>query len=103
MVARLRDKPGGDQLVVTIGDFAAVDVPGRYRLVDVVFNTFHDLLTQDDQVRCFENVAAQLPDDGVFGCSSPGAGGRSSWSRTLTMRDETRSSAASKWLNGCSS
>ena len=29
MVERLRAKPGGDQLDVTIGDFAAVDVAGR--------------------------------------------------------------------------
>jgi len=66
MVERLRAKPGGDQLDVTIGDFAAVDVAGRYRLVYVVFNTFHNLLTQDDQVRCFGNVAEHLTDDGVF-------------------------------------
>ena len=66
MVDRLRAKPGGDQLDVTIGDFAAVDVPGPYRLIYVVFNTFFNLLTQDDQVRCFENVAAHLTDDGVF-------------------------------------
>jgi SAM-dependent methyltransferase len=66
MVERLRAKPGGADLEVTMGDFAAVDVPGRYRLIYVVFNTFHNLLTQDDQVRCFENVAAHLTDDGVF-------------------------------------
>ena len=66
MVERLRAKPGGVQLDVTIGDFAAVDVAGRYRLVYVVFNTFHNLLTQDDQVRCFGNVAEHLTVDGVF-------------------------------------
>jgi SAM-dependent methyltransferase len=66
MVERLRAKPGGADLDVTMGDFAAVDVDGRYRLIYVVFNTFHNLLTQDDQVRCFENVAAHLADDGVF-------------------------------------
>lgn len=66
MVAQLRAKPGGDRLAVTIGDFAAVAVPGRYRLVYVVFNTLFNLLTQDEQVRCFENVAAHLEDDGVF-------------------------------------
>jgi hypothetical protein len=66
MVAKLRAKPGGDRRSVTIGDFADVDVPGRYRLVYVVFNTLFNLLTQDDQVRCFENVAAHLDDDGVF-------------------------------------
>ena len=66
MVARLRTKPGGAQIPVTIGDFADVPVPGRYRLIYIVFNTLFNLLTQDDQVRCFENVAAHLTDDGVF-------------------------------------
>ncbi|HEY7983286.1 MAG TPA: class I SAM-dependent methyltransferase [Ktedonobacterales bacterium] len=66
MVARLRAKPGGDQLAVTLGDFAAVPVPGTYRLIYVVFNTLFNLLTQEDQVRCFENVSAHLTDDGMF-------------------------------------
>jgi hypothetical protein len=66
MVARLRAKPGGERLAVTIGDFADVPVPGRYRLVYVVFNTLFNLLTQDGQVRCFENVAARLDEGGVF-------------------------------------
>jgi hypothetical protein len=66
MVDQLRAKPGGDQLTVTIGDFAAVAVPGNYSLIYVVFNTLFNLLTQDDQVRCFENVAAHLTDDGLF-------------------------------------
>ena len=66
MVAKLRAKPGGDQLSVTIGDFADVPVPGTYRLIYVVFNTLFNLLTQDEQVRCFENVAAHLTDDGSF-------------------------------------
>lgn len=66
MVDRLRAKPGGDQIAVTIGDFAEVAVPDRYRLIFVVFNTLFNLLTQDDQVRCFENVAAHLTDDGSF-------------------------------------
>jgi SAM-dependent methyltransferase len=66
MVARLRAKPGGDQLSVTIGDLADVPVEGSYRLVYVVFNTLFNLLTQEEQVRCFENVAARLTDDGSF-------------------------------------
>ncbi len=66
MVAQLRAKPGGDALSVTIGDFADVTVEGTYRLVYVVFNTLFNLGTQDDQVRCFENVAAHLTDDGSF-------------------------------------
>jgi SAM-dependent methyltransferase len=66
MVAKLRERPGGDQLSVTIGDFADVPVEGTYRLIYVVFNTLFNLLTQDDQIRCFENVAAHLTDDGSF-------------------------------------
>jgi SAM-dependent methyltransferase len=66
MVARLRAKPGGDQIPVAMGDFAEVPVQGTYRLIYVVFNTIFNLLTQDDQVRCFENVAKHLTDDGSF-------------------------------------
>lgn len=66
MVGKLRAKPGGNRLDVTIGDFADVDVPGTYRLAYVVFNTLFNLLTQDDQVRCFQNVAAHLTEDGCF-------------------------------------
>jgi SAM-dependent methyltransferase len=66
MVARLHAKAGGDQISVTMGDFADVPAVGTYRLVFVVFNTLFNLLTQDDQVRCFENVAAHLTDDGSF-------------------------------------
>jgi SAM-dependent methyltransferase len=66
MVEQLRAKPGGDEISVTIGDFADVPVVGTYRLVYVVFNTLFNLLTQEDQVRCFENVAAHLTEDGSF-------------------------------------
>jgi len=66
MLAKLRAKPGGAQLAVTSGNFADVAVPGAYRLIYVVFNTLFNLLTQDEQVRCFENVAAHLTEDGVF-------------------------------------
>lgn len=66
MVAQLRAKPGGEDLPVTIGDFADVPVDGAYPLIYLVFNTFFNLLTQDEQVRCFENVARRLTDDGVF-------------------------------------
>src|SRR5437867_9649418 len=66
MLAKLRAKPGGEQLSLTLGDFAGVPVPGSYRLIYVVFNTLFNLLTQDEQVRCFENVAVHLTDDGSF-------------------------------------
>ena len=66
MVAKLRAKPDGDQISVTMGDFADVPVPGAYPLIYLVFNTLFNLLTQEGQVRCFENVAAHLTDDGSF-------------------------------------
>lgn len=66
MVAQLRAKPGGAEIPVTIGDFADVAVVGSYRLIYVVYNTLFNLLTQNDQVRCFENVAAHLEDGGSF-------------------------------------
>jgi SAM-dependent methyltransferase len=66
MIAELRKKPGGDAIDVTLGDMADVPVSGTYRLVFVVANSLFNLLGQDDQVRCFENVAAHLADDGVF-------------------------------------
>jgi SAM-dependent methyltransferase len=66
MVAQLRAKPGGDEIWVTLGDFADVPVPGAYRLIYVVWNTLFNLLTQDDQVRCFTNVATHLTGDGSF-------------------------------------
>jgi hypothetical protein len=37
-----------------------------YGLVYLVYNTIGNLLTQDDQVPCFENAARHLTDDGVF-------------------------------------
>lgn len=66
MVTQLRSKPGGEAISVTIGDFADVPVPGTYRLIFVVWNSLFNLLTQGDQVRCFQNVARHLTDDGLF-------------------------------------
>lgn len=66
MVAKLRAKPGGGHIPVTIGDFADVGVEGPFSLVFVVFNTFFALTSQEDQVRCFQNVAKRLTKDGVF-------------------------------------
>jgi SAM-dependent methyltransferase len=66
MVAELRAKPGGDNIPVVMGDFADVDIEGRFKLVFVVFNTLFNLATQDEQVRCFTNVTKHLTEDGVF-------------------------------------
>ncbi|MBA2274164.1 MAG: class I SAM-dependent methyltransferase [Actinobacteria bacterium] len=66
MVAKLRAKPGGGDIPLTIGDFTDVGVEGKFSLVYVVFNTFFALTSQRDQVTCYRNVAEHLDDDGVF-------------------------------------
>jgi SAM-dependent methyltransferase len=67
MVAKLRAKPGGAAIPVTITDMADLDrVGGGYTLVYVVFNTFFAILTQDGQVRCFAQVAERLLPGGAF-------------------------------------
>lgn len=43
-----------------------VDMGARYPLVYLVYNTIFNLLTADDQGRCFENAYRHLEDGGVF-------------------------------------
>ncbi len=66
MVARLRSKPGGDSIPVTIGDFGEVPVEGPFSLVYLVFNTLFALESQEEQVACFANVARVLEPGGCF-------------------------------------
>jgi SAM-dependent methyltransferase len=66
MAARLRAKPGGEDIGVTIGDFAATTVDGRFSVAYLVFNTIMNLTTQAEQVACFRNVAAHLEPGGCF-------------------------------------
>jgi SAM-dependent methyltransferase len=66
MVARLRAKPGGPAIPVTIGDFATARVEGSFSVVYLVFNTIQNLTTQDAQVACFQNAAAHLGEGGRF-------------------------------------
>ena len=66
MVARLRAKPGGEDIDVTIGDFATATVDGTFSVAYLVFNTISNLTTQAAQVACFRNVAAHLEPGGCF-------------------------------------
>ena len=66
MVARMRAKPGGDRIPVTIGDIAKTTVDGTFRIVFLVFNTIMNLTTQAAQVACFRNAAAHLEPGGRF-------------------------------------
>jgi SAM-dependent methyltransferase len=66
MAARLREKPGGDAIGVTIGDFSTATVERTFALAYLVFNTINNLTTQEAQVACFRNVAAHLEPGGCF-------------------------------------
>jgi SAM-dependent methyltransferase len=66
MVARLRAKPGAEQIGVTIGDFATTTVDDTFSLAYLVANTIMNLTVQDAQVACFQNVAAHLEPGGCF-------------------------------------
>jgi SAM-dependent methyltransferase len=66
MTARLLAKPGGEDIGVTIGDFATTTVDGTFSVAYLVFNTISNLTTQEAQVACFRNVAAHLEPGGCF-------------------------------------
>jgi SAM-dependent methyltransferase len=66
MVAKLREKPGGDRIPVEIGDFASTRVEGTFTLAYLVFNTINNLTTQAEQVACFRNAAHHLEPGGCF-------------------------------------
>ena len=66
MVAKLREKPGGEDIGVTIGDFATTTVEGTFSVAYLVFNTIGNLTTQAAQVACFRNVAEHLEPGGCF-------------------------------------
>ncbi len=66
MVARLREKPGGAEIPVTMGDFADVGVQGTFSLIYVPFTTLFALESQAEQIRCLKNVAGHLETGGHF-------------------------------------
>jgi SAM-dependent methyltransferase len=89
MVDRLRAKPGGPAIPVTIGDLAQVPVRGPFRLVYLVFNSLFGLLDQARQADCLASVARVL-DPG--GCSSSNA-------LSPTWRGLTAGSGRRRWLS----
>src|SRR5690242_9805356 len=52
MIVRLRAKPGGKELPVTIADFRDFDLGEKFALIFVAFNTIFALQSQEDQVQC---------------------------------------------------
>ena len=68
MVELLRAKPGGDRVVVTVGDMADLDLQGAtpFAVVFVAYNTFFNLASEAEQQRCLDRVAASMAPDGRF-------------------------------------
>ena len=56
MVEKLREKPGGSDIPVVIGDFATTSIEGEYSLAYAVFNAIWNLRTQEKQVDCFQTL-----------------------------------------------
>lgn len=66
MIHQLRNKPEGRDLDVWSGDMTTVRTGRTYGAVYLVYNTIFNLLTQDDQVECFQNAARHMDEDGTF-------------------------------------
>ena len=66
MLEKLHAKSEGAKIKVTIGDMSSATTNQHYPLVYLVYNTIFNLLTADDQIRCFENAARHLTKDGFF-------------------------------------
>ena len=66
MLAQLRSDPVGKTIHAVVGDMSITSMDRRYNLVYLVYNTIFNLLTAEDQIRCFENAARHLTDRGHF-------------------------------------
>ena len=66
MLAALETRDGADLIGTVHGDMSEVSFDRTYGLVYLVHNSLFNVLTQDGQVRCFQNASRHLDDDGVF-------------------------------------
>jgi hypothetical protein len=66
MVRQLEVQRTGDEVGVTVGDFASTAVTGEFTLVYLLRNTITNLTTQGEQVQAFGNAAGHLVPGGVF-------------------------------------
>lgn len=66
MVRILREKPGGQDMPVIVGDMTSTRMSETFGLVYLVSNGISNLLSQAEQRRCFQNAAAQLSSGGFF-------------------------------------
>ena len=87
MLERLRAKPGGDAIPVTLGDMADLDLPDPppFAVVLAAFNTFFNLTSLDAQQRCLDGWPRSSRPPGS-------SSSRRSCPPTTTLRPAARSS-----------
>src|SRR3954469_17223240 len=68
MLELLRQKPGGERISMTAGDFSTVrlEPPAQFSLVVLAVNTIFALEDQEAQCRCFATAAHHLRPNGRF-------------------------------------
>lgn len=66
MLSALQTRDGADNVNAVHGDMTEASFDRTYGLVYLVHNSLFNLLTQAEQVRCFQNAARHLDDDGAF-------------------------------------
>jgi len=66
MISRLREKDAAKTIPVVQGDMTEAVAGENFALAFLVFNTIANLLSQEDQVRCFQNAARHLAPGGCF-------------------------------------
>jgi len=66
MIAKLREKSGGAEIPVTMGDMSEITAEGRFGFIFLIFNTLFNLTNQEAQLRCFRNAADMLEPGGAF-------------------------------------
>jgi len=66
MLQQIPGKPGAENIHAILGDCTQDRIEGSFPLVFIAFSTLYVMGTQDLQVKCFENAARHLSDNGVF-------------------------------------
>lgn len=66
MIAKLREKEGGENIPVTKADISNFTVDQKYSLSFLVLNTIYALQSQEEQLSCFASAAAALRPGGHF-------------------------------------
>lgn len=66
MIDKMRQKPGGADIQVTLADISSFEAEPDYSLAFLVLNTIYALQTQEQQLSCFRSAAAALRPGGYF-------------------------------------